>query len=130
MTVYKGREGSAKFGGNNVLELISWDVTMTAQLQDSTVMGDDYTTDEEVHHSWAGSMECFWDPASTGQINGSSPGSRVVVYLYPRGATGFPAVYITGTVTIEEMGLPQAHGDLVKRTIKFKGYGAPTLLGI
>ena len=42
----------------------------------------------------------------------------------------FPAVNIQGTVTVESMSMPQAHGELIKRSFKFKGYGAPILNGI
>lgn len=134
MAVYKGREGTAKFGGSTVGEVISWNCTITAQLQDSTRMGDVFTKDESVHGSWSGDMEVFWDPADAGQsaaFGGTDIiGNRTIVNLYPRGVTGFPGVNVTGTVTIEEMSLPQAHGELIKRSFKFKGYGAPTLTGM
>ena len=134
MTVYKGREGTARIGGATVGEVISWEVTLTANLQDSTRMGDVYTKDEVVHASWSGSMEVFWDPGDSGQsaaFGGTAIiGNQVVVNLYPRGIAGFPSVNVTGTVTVEEMSIPQAHGDLIKRTFKFKGYGAPTLTGM
>ena len=134
MAVYKGREGTARIAGSTVGEVISWNVTLTANLQDSTRMGDNFTKDESVHGSWSGDMEVFWDPSDAGQsaaFGGTDIiGNRVTVFLYPRGIAGFPAVNINGTVTIEEMSLPQAHGELVKRTFKFKGYGAPTLTGM
>lgn len=134
MAVYKGREGTAKFGGSTVGEVISWNCTVTAQMQDSTRMGDNFTKDESVHGSWAGDMEVFWDPADAGQaaaFGGTEIiGNRISVALYPRGFAGFPTVSVTGTVTIEEMSLPQAHGELIKRSFKFKGYGAPVLAGV
>ena len=134
MTVYKGREGTAKIGGSTVGEVISWTCTLTANLQDSTRMGDVYTKDESVHSSWSGDMEVFWDPADAGQsaaFGGTDIiGNRVAVNLYPRGFPGFPSVNVSGTVTVEEMGFPQSHGELIKRTFKFKGYGAPTLTGM
>ena len=134
MTVYKGREGTAKIGGVAVGEVISWTCTLTANLQDSTRMGDNWTKDEQVHNTWSGDMEVFWDPADPGQsaaFGGTNIiGNQVVVNLYPRGVSGFPAVNVSGTVTVEEMGLPQSHGELIKRTFKFKGYGAPTLTGV
>lgn len=134
MAVYKGREGTAKVGGSTIGEVISWDCTVTANLQDSTRMGDNFTKDEQVHGSWSGSFEVFWDPADAGQsaaFNGANIiGDRMAVALYPRGISLFPAVSITGTVTIEEMSMPQSHGELVKRTFKYKGYGAPTLAGV
>ena len=134
MAVYKGREGTARMGGSTVGETISWGCTITAQLQDSTKMGDTFTKDESVHGSWSGDMEVFWDPADAGQsaaFGGTDIiGNRVAVNLYPRGISLFPNVSVSGTVTIEEMSLPQAHGELIKRTFKFKGYGAPTLLGV
>ena len=109
-------------------------VDITANLADSTRMGDIFTKDEEVHGSWSGDMEVFWDPADAGQsaaFGGTDIiGNRIAVILYPRGVTGFPAVNVTGTVTIESMTLKQVHGDLVGRTFKFKGYGAPVLTGI
>ena len=134
MTVYKGREGTAKIGGSTVGEVISWTVTVTANLQDSTRMGDAWTKDEVVHASWSGDMEVFWDPSDAGQsaaFGGTTIiGNQVVLNLYPRSFSLFPAVNISGTVTVEEMSMPQAHGELLKRTFKFKGYGAPTLTGV
>ena len=134
MAVYKGREGTARMGGSTVGEVISWGCTITAQLQDSTKMGDNFTKDESVHGSWSGDMEVFWDPADPGQsaaFGGTDIiGNRVAVILYPRGVGLFPNVSVSGTVTIEEMSMPQAHGELIKRTFKFKGYGAPVLLGM
>jgi hypothetical protein len=134
MTVYKGREGTARIGGTTVGEVISWNVTVTANMQDASRMGDAWTRDESVSGSWSGDIEVFWDPADAGQsaaFGGTTIiGNRVTLNLYPRGVTGFPAVNVTGTVTIEEMGLPQAFGELIKRTFKFKGYGAPTLTGM
>lgn len=134
MAVYKGREGTAKIGGSTVGEVISWDVSLTAQLADSTRMGDTFTKDETVHGSWSGSMEVFWDPADAGQsaaFGGTGIiGNQVALILYPRGVGSFPNVNITGTATIEEMGIPQSHGELIKRSFKFKGYGAPVLTGM
>lgn len=135
MAVYKGREGTAKFGGSTVGEVLSWTATVTAQLADSTRMGDVFTKDETVHASWTGDVEVFWDPADAGQsaaFGGSSAiiGDRVAVILYPRGVGSFPNVNFSGTATIEEMSMPQAHGELNKRTFKLKGYGAPVLTGL
>ena len=135
MTVYKGREGTAKIGGATVGEVMQWSCEISANLQDSTKMGDIFTKDESVHSSWSGDMEVFWDPADAGQaaaFGGSTAivGDRVAVILYPRGVGSFPNVNVSGTVTVESMSLPQAHGELIKRTFKFKGYGSPTLTGM
>ncbi len=118
MAVYKGREGTAKIGGSAVGEVQNWKCDITANLVDSTRMGDVFTKDEAVHGSWSGEMEVFWDPADAGQAAAF-------------GGTGIiPAVNITGTVTIESMSFAQAHDGLVGRSFKFKGYGAPVLTGV
>ena len=134
MAVHKGREGSMRVAGSTVGEVQSFSVELSAVLTDSTRMGDIFTKDEEVHASWSGEAEVFWDPADAGQsaaFGGTDIiGNRVALILYPRGVTGFPGVNITGTATVESMGIKQAHGDLVGRTFKFKGYGAPTLTGM
>lgn len=134
MTVYKGREGTAKLGGSTVGEVKSFSVDITAQMTDSTRMGDIFTKDEMVHGSWSGEMDVFWDPNDIGQTaafgGATIIGNQVIVALYPRGITGFPAVNITGTVTIEGMTIKQSHDDLIGRTFKFKGYGVPSLNGM
>lgn len=134
MSVYKGREGTAKFGGSVIGEIQDWKVEINANLQSSTRMGDVFTKDESVHSSWSGEMQVFWDPADAGQtamFGGTDIiGNRGTLILYVRGLAGFPSVNITGTVTVENMGLAQAHDGLVGRTFKFKGYGAPTLTGV
>lgn len=133
MSTFKGREGSVRFAGNLVGEVTSFDCTISAAMTDSTRMGDYWTKDEAVHQSWEGSLDCFWDPADTGQlaaeVGTDIVGSRIAVILYPKGSANASST-IAGTVTITEIGVKQAHDGLVARSIKYKGYGAPTLTGI
>ena len=133
MATFKGREGSVRFAGNLVGEVTSFDVTFSASLVDSTRMGDNWTKDESPHQSWEGSLECFWDPTDTGQlaaeVGTDIVGSRIAAILYPKGSA-ITTSTITGTITVQEIGIKVMHDGLIGRTIKFKGYGAPTLVGI
>ena len=131
MATFKGREGSVRFAGNLVGEVTSFDCTFSASLVDSTRMGDNWTKDESPHQSWEGSLECFWDPADTGQTAADPAliGARVAAILYPKGS-GVTTSTITGTITVQEVGVKVMHDGLIGRSIKFKGYGSPTLVGI
>ena len=94
---------------------------------------DEWTRDEQVHSSWDGSLDCFWDPADTGQTAAESGtgivGSRIALILYPKGVAVTTSTII-GTATIESITMKQSHDNLVMRSIKFKGYSAPTITGI
>lgn len=129
MATYKGKNGSVTVGaspGTAVGEVRSFEVTQTANLVDSSRMGDDWTRDESTQNSWSGSLTLWWDHADAGQ-DLLLIGQRVTLNLFPQGNTvAATDIILSGQATISEIGHSQSHDGLVERTISFRGYGALT----
>jgi len=124
MATKKGKEGVVKSGSDVVGEIISFEVTITANEVDTSTLGTDWTGTDSTQKSWSGTMEMFYDPDDTGQA-GVVVGDKVTLSLYYEGdSTGLD--YDTGSALITSVSRSQSFNDMVKQTVAFTGDGALT----
>lgn len=130
MAVYKGREGSVQLGAaastaTAIGEVRSFELTITANTTDASVMGSAWTREEATQNKWSATVEMFWDSGDA-QQNALVAGSRVNVHFFPQGKTAGTDVVYSGSATVTEVGRKQSHDGLVERTVSLAGYGAIT----
>lgn len=124
MATKKGKEGVVKSGSDVVGEIISFEVTITANEVDTSTLGTDWTGTDSTQKSWSGTMEMFYDPDDTGQT-GVVVGDKVTLSLYYEGdSTGLD--YDSGSALITSVSRAQSFNDMVKQTVAFTGDGALT----
>jgi hypothetical protein len=124
MATHKGKEGVVKVGTNVVGEVKSFELEITANEVDTSVMGTDWTGVDSTQNSWSGTMEMFYDPADNGQ-GGVSVGDKVTLALYYEGqGTGLD--YDSGTALITSVNRSQSFDGMVNQTVAFTGDGALT----
>lgn len=124
MAKKKGKEGVVKSGSDVVGEIISFEVTITANEVDTSTLGTDWTGTDSTQKSWSGTLEMFYDPDDTGQA-GVVVGDKVTLSLYYEGdSTGLD--YDTGSALITSVSRSQSFNDMVKQTVAFTGDGALT----
>lgn len=124
MATKKGKEGVVKSGSDVVGEIISFEVTITANEVDTSTLGTDWTGTDSTQKSWSGTLEMFYDPDDTGQA-GVVVGDKVTLSLYYEGdSTGLD--YDTGSALITSVSRSQSFNDMVKQTVAFTGDGALT----
>lgn len=124
MTTHKGKEGVVKIGTSVIGELRSFEVTETANEVDTSTMGSAWTGVDSTQTSWKASATMFWDPVDAGQIP-LVVGSKVTVNFYPQGE-GTGLVLQSGSALITSIGRPQAHDNIIERTVEMTGDGALT----
>ena len=125
MATHKGSEGVVKIGTNTVSEVRSYSIEESAEVIESTSLGDSAKTFESSTTSFSGSLEVFWDETDTAQT-ALSIGSSVTLNLYPEGADSGDTYY-SGTAIVTGVTVTANNDSLVERTITVQGSGALTL---
>lgn len=125
MAVHKGSEGTVKIGANQILEIVDWALTETADTIDTTSMGDSARTFVPSLKSASGSVACRWDEADTTGQGAMTAGAEVTMNVYPEGAvTG--DTYATFSAIITEEGKSSSFDGLVEASFSFQVNGVVT----
>ena len=125
MTTYTGQNGSVKDGSNAVGEVKSFEVNVTADVVEDTVMGDSWKTNQATHNSWSASVSVLHDRDDTTGQGAFSIGATVSAKLYPSGdASG--NVELAGSAIVTSRNIASTHDGLVTMELELTGTGALT----
>ena len=122
MATHKGSEGTIKVGSNAVAELLSYSITESVDLIETTNITDAarlYTTGKT---SWGGEISTNWVEGDTAQ-SALTMGASVTLNVYPEGATGGDTYY-TGTAIVTGLDKSADGEGLVTNSISVTGSGA------
>lgn len=122
MANHKGSEGYVDIGGNEVLEVRDWSLTITSDTIEDTVMGETARTYKPSLTSASGSVTCYYDEADTTGQAAMTAGSSVTLSLYVDSDT-----YYSMTAIITEEGVSSSFDGMVEATFSFQANGAVTL---
>lgn len=125
MARYKGKDGAVTVGASALGEIKSFDVTVTTQELDASVMGIDWTDVESGQHSASGSIVVLRDPSDPGQA-ALTIGSTPTLVLYTEGNTA-GLTSISGDFLVTEVGISSASDNLVQTTYSIKNAGTITI---
>jgi predicted secreted protein len=125
MAVHKGSEGTVHVGTDAVAEIRSYTVDETADVIESTSLGDSAKTFEASTTSFSGSIDVFWDETDTAQT-ALTVGSSVTIKFYPEGASTGDKYY-SGTAIVTGVSITANNDSLVEASISIQGSGALTL---
>ncbi len=125
MSVHKGSSGTVHVGTDAIAEIRSYNVDETADVIESTTLGDTSKTFEASTTSFSGSIDVFWDEADTAQT-ALTVGSSVTIKFYPEGASTGDKYY-SGTAIVTGVSITANNDSLVEASISIQGSGALTL---
>lgn len=126
MATHHGIDGSIKIGSNTVAEVRSFEIEVTQDTAEDSVMGDAWETHLNGIKRWTANVECLWDELDTNGQVALTIGTSVSLSLGPEGHTTGDTIY-TGTATVESIGVAAARDGIVTRRYSFKGNGALTI---
>lgn len=125
MAVHKGSEGTVHVGTDQISEIRSYTIDETADVIESTSLGDSAKTFEASTTSFSGSIDVFWDETDTAQT-ALTVGSSVTIKFYPEGASTGDKYY-SGTAIVTGVSITANNDSLVEASISIQGSGALTL---
>lgn len=125
MAVHKGSEGTVKVGANAVSEIVDWSLSETADVIDTSSMGDTARTFTSSLTSATGSIAVRWDETDTTGQGAMTVGAEVTLNLYPEGADSGDT-YATLSAIITEAGKSASFDGLVEASFSFQANGAVT----
>lgn len=124
MATRKGKEGVVKVGTTVVGEVKSFQLEVTSNEVDTSIMGVNWTKTDSTQNSWSGSMEMFYDPTDTGQQGVSVGDMATLAFYYEGSTTGLK--FDSGEALITSVSKSQSFDDMVNLTVAFKGNGTLT----
>ena len=126
MAAIAGKDGSAKIGANTIAEVTSWSMDVSADMLDSTSLGDDWREFIAGLNGATASVEVKWDIPN--DANGQTAmqtallnGTTVTLNLYTNASN-----YYSGTAYISSMSVSDPVDDLVTATLECQFSGAVT----
>jgi hypothetical protein len=122
MATHKGSEGTIKVGSNAVAELLSYSITESVDLIETTNITDAARLYSTGKTSWGGEIATNWDEGDTAQ-SALTIGASVTLNVYPEGATGGDTYY-TGTAIVTGLDKSADGEGLVTNNISVTGSGA------
>ena len=123
MANHVGNEGQIKVGSNAIGEVRGFEITEEVNVEDDTVMGDDWETHKTKHKKWNGSANILWDESDTqGQV-ACVVGASITLGVYPEGSTSGDT-FLSGTATVTKRTITSNYNGLVEMAIDFLGNGA------
>ena len=125
MATYTGQNGSVKDGSNAVGEVKSFEVNVTADVVEDTVMGDSWKTNKATHNSWSGSMSVLHVRDDTTGQGAFSIGATVTANFYPSG-DGSGNVELAGSGIVTSRNIRSSHDGFVEMDLEITGTGALT----
>jgi hypothetical protein len=124
MATHSGSEGKIFVETNQIAEIKSWSLEVTADTVDASTIGTEWRKNHATIKSWAGSFEAFWD--ETDEAQGKlGAGKTVTLNLYPEGDEE-GNTYFTGNVIITSIAYKASFDGLVEAGFSFSGTGALT----
>lgn len=123
MATYTGQNGAIDLGANGVGEIRAFEINVTGDTIDTTVMGDTWRSNSSTFRSWAGSMDVLYDPGDTSGQNALTVGSTASASFWPSGETTGHGE-LTGTIRVTERSIKTSHEGMVEMTVQFIGDGA------
>jgi len=124
MATHAGSEGVVYSSSNQIGEIRSYTITVSADTLEDTTMGDSARTYKASLTNFTGSMDLYWDETDTGQGD-LTIGSEITFNVYPEGNTSGDTYY-TGSAIITERAITGSFDGLVELSISLQGNGALT----
>ncbi len=125
MATHSGSEGKVFVGSNQIAEVKSWSLEVTADTVDASVIGSQWRKNQSTIKSWAGSFDAFWDEADSKGQGALTAGKTVTLNLYPEGDEQ-GNTYFTGSVIITSISYKASFDGLVEAGFSFTGTDALT----
>lgn len=125
MAVHKGSEGTVKVGSNQISEIIDWSLSESADVIDTSSMGDTARTFVSSLTTATGSIAVRWDETDTSGQGAMTVGAEVTLNLYPEGADSGDTYYTMSAIITEE-GASASFDGMVEATFSFQANGAVT----
>lgn len=126
MASYHGNDGVVKVGANAVGEVESFNLDISADTVETSVMGSMAKTYKPSKTSWSGSVDVLYDPDDTTGQQAMVIGTAISLSLSPQGGETTGEVVFDGSAIITGAGVATTHDDVVKRNFTFQGTGALT----
>ena len=123
MATHSGSEGKVFVGSNQIAEVKSWSLEVTADTVDASTIGSQWRKNQATIKSWAGSFEAFWDEADNKGQGALTAGKTVTLNLYPEGDEE-GNTYFTGSVIITSISYKASFDGLVEAGFSFTGTDA------
>lgn len=124
MTKYSGKDGSMEVAGGAVSQIRSFEIDINAANVDNTVMGEDWEDHSVLQKSWTATVQVLDDPGDANQT-ALSEGDIVACEFFPAGeTTGYRS--LSGTASVESVGIATSYNGNVERSVTLKGKGALT----
>ena len=126
MAAIAGKGGSAKIGANTIAEVSSWGLDISADMLNSTSLGDNWREFVAGLNGATGSVEVKWDipndangqtALQTAMLNGTT----VTLNLYVNSSN-----YYSGTAYVSNLSVEDPVEDLVTATFEAQFTGAVT----
>jgi hypothetical protein len=125
MAVHKGSEGTVKVGTSSISEIVDWSLSESADVIDTSSMGDTARTFTSSLTTATGSISVRWDETDTSGQGAMTVGAEVTLNLYPEGADSGDT-YATLSAIITEAGKSASFDGLVEASFSFTANGAVT----
>lgn len=126
MSAIAGKGGSAKIGANTIAEVTSWSLDISADMLDSTSLGDDWREFIAGLNGATGSVEVKWDIPN--DANGQTAlqtavlnSTTVTLNLYVNATN-----YYSGSAYVSSLSVEDPVEDLVTATFEAQFTGAVT----
>ena len=123
MATHSGSEGKVFVGSNQIAEVKSWSLEVTADTVDASTIGSQWRKNQATIKSWAGSFDAFWDEADSKGQGALTAGKTVTLNLYPEGDEE-GNTYFTGSVIITSISYKASFDGLVEAGFSFTGTDA------
>ena len=123
MATHSGSEGKVFVGFNQIAEVKSWSLEVTADTVDASTIGTQWRKSLATIKSWAGSFDAFWDEADSKGQGALTAGRTVTLNLYPEGDEE-GNTYFTGSVIITSIAYKASFDGLVEAGFSFTGTNA------
>ena len=125
MSVLKGFNGSVDVGSNTVGEVKNFTISTTADVQETSSLGDEWATNTSTLKRWTASLEVNFDIADSGQVD-LRAGDEVTVTLYVGGTSGAGNASYSGTLIVESFDITNDVAGIVTSSIGGTGSGSLT----
>lgn len=126
MAAIAGKGGSARLGANTIAEVSSWSMDLSADMLDSTSLGDSWREFIPGLNGATGSVEVKWDipndaNGQTALQNAILNGTTITLDLYVNASN-----YYSGTAYVSSLSVEDPVEDLVTATFEAQFTGAVT----
>lgn len=132
MATYEGSNGAVKLKDGSgtftaVAEVQSWNVSITRDTVEDTVMGDSHRTYKKGLQTWSGSMSIVYSDTSGAEVTTSlnpDTDSEITVELFPD--TSVSGTKFAGAIVVTSFAVTASYDGLITASVDFQGTGAPT----